>query len=115
MITNSDITIYHKTVNEQTRLEEYAKKYYSKCWKFGGKGSYRNKGYENANDIDIRVPYDENSNANIKDLAIGDIIFIGNGPDTIELQTDLTGEVYNITSLINNTYGNNPHIHIGGK
>lgn len=114
MITNSDITIYHKGLNAGTRLEKYTKFYYANCWKFGGKGANRNKGFENANDIDVRIPYDENE-ANINNFAIGDIIYIGNGPDTITAQTDLNGEAYNITTLINNNFGNNQHIHIGGK
>ena len=34
----------------------------------------------------------------------------------INTQQDLVGhEVYNITSINDNEFGNNPHIHIGGK
>lgn len=104
MVTNKDITIYHKTINEITRLEEYTRFYYANCWVFGGKGASINKGYEKANDIEIRIPYSTNDNVNINDFKIGDIIFIGKGVNSITTQSDLIGEVYNITSIINNTF-----------
>ena len=77
MITNGDLTIYHKGLNPNTRLEEYTMFYYEKCWIFGGKGSSRYKGIENANDIEIRIPYNLNENTDISNFAIGDIIFVG--------------------------------------
>lgn len=104
MLTNKDITIYHKMLNEETRLEEYRSFYYQNCWVFGGKGASINKGYENANDIEIRIPYSTNENLNIADFTIGDIIFIGKGIKFVKTQNDLNGEVYNITSIINNTF-----------
>lgn len=103
MITNKDITIYHKTLNAITRLEEYESFYYKNCWVFGGKGASINKGYANANDIEIRIPYSINEDLNIADFNIGDIIYIGKGVNSITTQSDLLGEVYNITSIINNT------------
>lgn len=115
MVTKGGITIYHKQLNTQTRLEEYARYYYSDCWQFGGKGSSINKGYAEANDINIRIPYSTNQNADIGNFTIGDIIFIGEGPNSIEKQSDLKGEAYNVTSITNNNFGNNQHIHIGGK
>lgn len=104
MITNKDITIYHKMLNEQTRLEEYRNFYYPDCWVFGGKGASINKGYENANDIEIRIPYSTNEDLNIADFKIGDIIYIGKGVKFVKTQNDLNGEVYNITSITNNTF-----------
>lgn len=111
MITNGIITIYHKELDKTARLERWIKTMY-KAWYFGGKGSGINKGYENANDISVRIPYDENE-LEIGNFSIGDIIYIGEGQD-ITKQTDLE-ESYNITSITNNEYGNNPHIHLGGK
>lgn len=70
MITNSELTIYHKTFNQTTRLEEWVRYNYSKVWWFGGKGANINKGYENANDVDVRIPYNLNENANINNIAI---------------------------------------------
>lgn len=116
---------------------------------FGGKGSSINKGYENANDINIRIPFtdllaglpikgtktkqvDEMklrilNNIQVKKLSkeevltikeifsIGDIIAIGH-QDDIQKQSDLQGkEFYNVTTVNINNFGNNPHIHLGGK
>lgn len=114
MITNSSLTIYHKVLDEETRLEKWIRYNYSKVWFFGGKGASINKGYNNANDVDIRIPY--NKELNIKNFAIGDIIVKGDLYKEIATQQELMNyEVYNITSINDNNFGNNPHIHIGGK
>ena len=48
-------------------------------------------------------------------VEIGDIIAIGTQPQ-ISKQSDLQGkEFYNVTSITINEYGNNPHVHLGGK
>lgn len=70
MITNTELTVYHKTFNQTTRLEEWTRYNYSKAWWFGGKGANINKGYENANDVDVRIPYNLNTNADITNFAI---------------------------------------------
>ena len=56
------------------------------------------------------------SNVKDKDIfTIGDIISIGINPP-IERQTDLLyTEFYNVTSININDFGDNPHIHLGGK
>ena len=47
---------------------------------------------------------------------IKDILIKGNLTTEINTQQDLVGhEIYNITSINDNEFGNNPHIHIGGK
>ena len=74
MITNSKLTIYHKTLDETTRLEKWERHNYDKVWFFGGKGAGINKGYDNANNVDIRIPY--NSKININNINIGDILVI---------------------------------------
>lgn len=115
MITNTSLTIYHKVFNETTRLEEWRRYNYYKAWWFGGKGSSINKGYDNANDVDIRIPYMLN-NIDIGNIQIGDILVKGDLATDITTQQDLVGyEVYNITSINDNDFGNNPHLHIGGK
>lgn len=111
MITNGYVTIYHKELNPEIHKEEWNKFVY-KAWHYGGKGANTNKGYENANDIDIKIPYNENK-LDINNFSIGDIIFIGVGKD-ITRQSELK-ESYNITSIIDNTYGRNTHIQLGGK
>lgn len=115
MITNSSLTIYHKGKDTNTLLETWTRYNYDKAWFFGGKGASINKGYENANDVEIRIPYDENSNLNVENFAVGDIIVQGTLTTDITKQQDLTGLIYNITSIKNNNFGNSQHIHIGGK
>ena len=96
MLVNSGLTVYHKWYDEDERLEKWKRFNYISAWWFGGKGAGINKGYENANDVQIRIPYDMNNNLDFKNFAIGE-------------------SIYKITALINNTFGNNPHIHIGGR
>ena len=115
MITNASLTHYHKTLDETTRLEKWIRYNYDNVWFFGGKGSSINKGYENANDVNVRIPYDKN-NVDISNLAIGDIIIKGTLDTDITTQQDLKNyEVYNITSINDNNFGINKHIHLGGK
>lgn len=116
MICNSAVTIYHKGFNEETRLEVWQRYVYNNVWFYGGKGSGINRGYENANDFDCRIPYDKNENLNINNFAIGDIVVNQVLNIDIETQQDLSEyEIYNIRSINNNNFGNNQHIHIGGK
>ena len=115
MIVNSKLTIYHKILNKETRLEEWQRHNYENVWWFGGRGSSLNKGYDNANDVDIRIPYAKNK-INISDIKIGDILVKGSLKFDIKTQQDLLNyEVYNVKSINNNDFGNNPHIRIGGK
>lgn len=115
MITNASLTHYHKTLDKTTRLEKWIRYNYENVWWFGGKGSSINKGYENANDVNVRIPYDKND-IDINNLAIGDIIVKGTLNTDITTQQDLKNyEVYNITSINDNNFGINRHIHLGGK
>ena len=116
MLVNSDMTLYHKVLDTETRLEKWERYYIEKVWWFGGKGANTQTGYENANDVQIRIPYDMNENLNIANFNIGDIVCKGNIEKTITSQSELNGvEFYNITAISNNTFGNNAHIHLGGK
>lgn len=112
MLVNSSLTVYHKV--EMAHDFKWEKHYYEKIWWFGGKGSSLNKGYENANDVQIRIPYDLNSKLDYNNFGIGDILVQGEYKD-ITSEEDIQNEYYNITSLNNNVFGNNKHIHIGGK
>lgn len=114
MISNSDLTLYHKTFNKTTKLEEWTRYNYNNIWWFGGRGAGINKGYDNANDVEIRIPY--TLNPDIKNFSVGDILIKGEVNLNITRQQDLNDyEVYNIISINNNNFGNSPHIHIGGK
>lgn len=116
MITNSSLTVYHKGFDSNTRLEKWIRFNYEKVWFFGGKGAGINKGYEDANDVEVRIPYNENSNLNFGNFSIGDIIVQGTLTEDIETQQDLSRyDIYNIKSMNNNNFGNNQHIHLGGK
>lgn len=55
MITNNSITYYRKSLNEN-KLPVWKRYIFPKVWCFGGKGSRINKGYENANDVNVRIP-----------------------------------------------------------
>jgi hypothetical protein len=113
MITNSSVTIYHKSI--RNHLERWTRYNYENVWFFGGKGAGINKGYADANDVDVRIPYSKNE-ININNFAIGDIIVQGTINFDITSQQVLKNyQVYNITSINNNNFGNNPHVHIGGK
>ena len=115
MIINASLTHYHKTLDEATRIEKWIRYNYDNVWWFGGKGSSINKGYENANDVNVRIPYDKND-IDISNLAIGDIIVKGTLETDITTQQDLKNyEIYNITSINDNNFGINKHIHLGGK
>ena len=73
MITNGSITYYHKKRHIWNRYV------FEDVWHFGGKGSSINKGYENANDVNIRIPMEYVEDKNI--FTIGDIIAIGIQPE----------------------------------
>lgn len=117
MITNSSLTIYHKSGLDLTTHNEIWTKYiYNNVWFFGGKGASINKGYDNANDVQIRIPYNKNIGLNINNFAIGDIIVQGTLDLDIQTQQDLSSYLfYNITSINDNNFGINKHIHLGGK
>ena len=112
MITNKAITYYHKTLNEN-KLEQWTKTVFENVWVFGGKGSSINKGYDNANDVNVRIPMELVENTDL--FKIGDIVAVGI-QGNITKQSDLKGiEFYNITSININNFGNNPHVHLGGR
>lgn len=121
MLVNSSITIFHKDFDEINRIEKWIRFNYGeennpKVWWYGGKGASLNEGYENANDVKIRIPYELNDNLDIANFKIGDIIVKGTIKQDIKTQQDLLEyETYNIMSIVNNDYGNNKHIRLGGK
>ena len=116
MICNNSLTIYHLSgLDTATHFEVWTRYNYENAWIFGGKGASINKGYDNANDIEIRLPYAKNDNLNIENFAIGDIIVEGTLTQDIQEQQDLKNYlIYTITSIKDNKFGTK-HIHIGGK
>ena len=80
-----------------------------------GKGAGLNRGYDDANDVDVRIPYNTND-VDVKNIKIGDILVKGILDLEINQQQDLSEyDIYNITSINDNNFGNEPHIHLGGK
>ena len=121
MITNNSLTVYHKGYDAATRLETWVRYNYPRVWFFGGKGAGINKGYVDANDVEIRIPLDDSnfdlySKPDIRNFSIGDIVVEGTLNIDIQTQQDLKDyQTYNIRSINNNDFGRNKHIHIGGK
>lgn len=117
MLVNSELTIYHKNgLDLVNHFEKWDRYNYKSVWFFGGEGASINKGYDNANDVEIRLPYSLNDNLDINNFSKGDIIVQGALNFDIQTQDDLKGYlIYNITSIKNNNFGNEKHIHIGGK
>lgn len=116
MITNSSITVYHQNgLDVSTHLEKWKRYNYSNVWFFGGKGATLDKGYDNANSVQVRIPYKDND-LSIGNFSIGDIVVQGTLNTDITKQQDLSSYlIYNVTSINDNNFGNNPHIHIGGR
>lgn len=115
MKCNSSLTVYHKEFDEDM-LEIWRRHNYANVWFYGGQGAGIDKGYENANDVSIRIPYGQNADLDFGDFSIGDIVVNGTLDFDIATQQDLDGyELYNIKTKQNNTYGREPHIHLGGK
>lgn len=113
MLVNSSLTVYHKVSDNHDY--KWVRYNYDNIWWFGGKGSSLNKGYDNANDVQIRIPYDLNPKLDYNNFGIGDILVKGTIKTDITCESDIESEYYNITSLNNNIFGNNKHIHISGK
>ncbi len=115
MITNNSLTVYHYDVDENHN-DRWIKYNYEKVWFFGGQGASTNKGYDNANDVQIRIPYGQNANLDFRNFSIGDIAVAGTLDQDITDQHDLDDyEIYNITSKNNNNFGSEPHVHLSGK
>jgi len=113
MITNNNITYYHKTTDETLKLTTWTRYKFYGVWAFSRKGANVNQGYENSNNVEVRIPMELVEDTSI--FTAGDIIAMGE-QGTIEKQSDLNGkEFYNVTSIAINDFGNNPHIHLGGR
>lgn len=114
MVTNASLTIYHHD-KKDARNPKWVKQGPFKIWWYGGKGASYNKGLENSNDVKIRLWKDINDLSNLE-VSVGDILVKGDTNKEISIQSDLKDyETYNVTSIIDNNFGINKHIHIEGK
>lgn len=117
METNSSMTLYHKDYNKKTRLDEWIRYPIKNVMWQGGKGASINKGYDKANDITVFIPYDTNEELEKVPFSIGDIIVKGTIEDTINKQSNLNVDNYNITTFVDNNFGSDEmkHIQLGAK
>ena len=113
MLTNSSLTVYHKVKDNHSF--KWVRFNYANVWWYGGRGTSLNKGYDGANDVQIRIFYELNEGLKYENFQIGDILVQGTLSDDITSESDVKVERYNITSLTNNIFGGSKHIHISGK
>ena len=113
MIYNSDLTIYHKSLDEKTKLEKWTRYNYRNIWWFSGNNASASKGYEESNNVEIRIPYNLVKEEEVIDF--GDIFVKGYIEKDITKQSDLDVELYNIVGIKKNKFGKRPHIHLTGK
>ena len=113
MITNGNITLYHKTFNSLTMLEEWTRYNYNNVWVFKTDRANINKGIEQNNRVEIRIPY--NFTLDVSKFSLGDMVVCDKIETNISTRQDLTCEVFDVVSINDNYFGNNPHIHLGCK
>ena len=115
MITNSSLTLYHKDFDENTKKETWTRYNYKDIWWFSVESANNNDGYDDNNSVNIRIPYATNT-IDINNIAKGDILVNGTLNTNITTQQDLSNyTIYHVTSISNNKFGNNPHVHLGGQ
>lgn len=106
MLTNTDVTIFHRVYDQKTRLDSWKMTYISEAWWFKKEQStITTDGRKNADVYTIRIP-----NTNIV-LEKDDYIVKGICRVKMRTVKDLEGlEKVRITSVNYNTFGGNPHI-----
>lgn len=112
----TDISVFHLVYNEETQTDEYEVTYfYNVSWQ-GGIGASFNKGYIEANDLDVKIFHKDNADLDNKKVYIGDIITKGIITKKIKSKSELD-EAYNVNTIIPHKRGSiaTNHIHIGAK
>lgn len=106
MLTNTDITIYNREYDPETRLDSWKRVYVPEAWWYKNeKASITTNGLKSADVYTIRIP--DTSITLKKD----DYIVKGNCNMAMETVKDLDGlEKTRVTSVNYNTFGGNPHI-----
>lgn len=110
MLTNTDITIYNREYDPETRLDSWRRVYVPEAWWYKNeKASITTDGLKSADVYTIRIP--DTSITLKKD----DYIVKGNCNVAMETVKDLDGlEKTRVTSVNYNTFGGNPHIKAAG-
>ncbi len=110
MLTNTDITIYHREYNPELRMDQWERTYVSKAWWHKDeKSSVTTDGLKQADVIMIRIP------DIMIEVAKDDYIVKGNCLVKMQTIKDLSGtEFAKVTSVNRNLFGGNPHIKVVG-
>lgn len=110
MIANTDITIYHRIYDPETRLDAWKRKYIKKAWwYYDDKSAVTTDGTKGSGSATIRIPDISIS------VARGDCIVKGNCPAEIQTIKDLKAYEYIKVLGVNcSAYGGNPHIKVVG-
>ena len=110
MITNTDLTIYHREYDPKMRVDVWTRFYVSEAWWFTAeKATLTTDGLMQADITTIRIP-------DISKVVVKDD-YIVKGACSVEMQTvkDLKETDYvKVTSANYNRFGNNPHIKVAG-
>ena len=106
MLTNTDITIYNRKYDPETRLDTWIRVYVPEAWWYKNeKSSITTEGLKQADVFTIRIP--DTSVVFKKD----DYIVKGKCAVTMKTVKDLDGlENTRVTSVKYNTFGGNQHI-----
>lgn len=106
MLTNTDITIYHREYDSSAGFDTWKRVYVPEAWWYKNeKASITTEGLKQADVYTIRIP--DTSVALKKD----DYIVKGKCDVVMQTVKDLEGlEKTRITSVNCNTFGGNPHI-----
>lgn len=111
MITESDITVYHRVNGSYERHVLYDVHWYS-----ASAAQHAGKGRETADQFTVRIPIDTYPEV-VEYVKKGDIVVRGVCTEKIQSASDLLHmEEYGIINLcVVNRYGLNPHIRIRGN
>lgn len=129
MMTNTKMTVYNKYIEPFTHKKVYKKYVIENVFWDDARGINRNTGYENADKVNIYIPFDKNDLTDYKEakdfngigwtLQNGDFILKGDCPiEVIESIKDLkTYEVFEITLVDVKDFGssNMQHFEIRGN
>ena len=110
MLTNTDITIYNREYDPETRLDSWRRVYVPEAWWYKNeKASITTDGLKSADVYTIRI-FDTSIV-----LKKDDYIVKGNCDVMMQTVKDLEGlEKTRVTSVNYNTFGGNPHIKAEG-
>ena len=110
MLTNTDITIYHREYDPKLRMDQWKRIYVPKVWWHKDeKSSVTTDGLKQADVITIRIP------DTMIEVVKDDYIAKGNCPVKMQTIKDLSGiEFAKVTSVNRNLFGGNPHIKVVG-